>query len=260
MIKSKSKDGKHEIVFNDKPKARIRYRMDDKPAVSVTTFIKAGLPTGENLINWKIKQASAWVFDNVQKGSIATKDDVMKMSTYAWKDKAQQEADVGVILHDYAELKGKGYWEDAAMSLVNHKDHKDWSRIASATRAFDEFDQQNHDDIVKLEEIVGSLKYWFAGRFDRLAQRGKHLILTDYKTSKYFYPEQFIQDAAYAIAIEEWLGLKVTGFEVIRFPKDDTAFDSKLITDPKLVRQLKDQALRCLDTYNTMKVLNKEMK
>ena len=45
------------------------------------------------------------------------------------------------------------------------------------------------------------------------------VTLTDYKTSSGFFIDQFIQLAAYGLAIKEWLGIVVENFEIVRFDK-----------------------------------------
>lgn len=254
------KAGKNLIEFDDRPTARQRYKLNGVKVPGVTTMIKAGLPENFNLINWKIRQASGYVYDVCQEGTIADKESVVKESLTAWQIKSKEEAGIGVVLHEYAHLMGLNKDKEAYEFLENYKEDPNWDKIQNAVYKFDDFNKQNEDEIVHLEQCVGSIKYGFAGRFDRLAKRGKDLILTDYKTSKKFYPEQFIQDGAYSIAIKEWFGLEVTAYEVIRFGKEegDKEFDSLVINDPKDLLMFQDQALRCLDTYNWMKSINKD--
>jgi len=82
------------------------------------------------------------------------------------------------------------------------------------------------------------------------------LILRDYKTSKDIFLEQFIQLAGYAIAIKEWLNLDVEGIEVLRFGKEDGAFENLLISDPAELQMFKDQAIRCRGTFEFSKFGN----
>lgn len=258
MIEYKS--GKNIIEFDDRPKARQRYKLNGDKVPGVTTFIKNGYPTSSGLINWKILQAAEYVYDLVKEDTVAKKEDILTQCLKVPDVKAQEEADIGIILHDYAHLSGLNKDEEALEFIAQYEGSKDWDRILNAISKFDEFNKQNNDEIIHLENAAASLRYAFAGRFDRLAKRGKLLILTDYKTSKRFYPEQFIQDGAYSIAIKEWFNLDVTGYEVIRFGKNegDNEFDPLLITDPSDLKMFQEQALRCRDTYEWVKSIGRD--
>lgn len=243
------------MVFDDRPTAKVRYKLNGFAVPSVTTFIKAGLPTSEQLIGWKIGKGAEFAHDNVNK---FPRENVIKAAKAAWKTSTEEAQGVGVAIHSYAELSSLGKHEEALAELQKSKDSPQWDEILSAAHKVDEFMAQNNDVMLHTEAIVASSKHGFAGRFDRLVRRGGYTIMSDFKTSKSFYVEQFIQDAAYAIAVEEWLDIKVNAFEVIRFGKVGGDFKQLLITEPQEVARLKAQALRCLDTYNEIKLWSKD--
>ncbi len=245
----------NEIVYNDAPTAKQRYKLNGKPVVGVTTFIKAGFPTSEALVNWKIGKAAEYTYDNWQDSS---KDQLIKDAKQAWRKDAEESAGIGTIVHEYAYLSSLNKHEEALKELNTHQESDQWEKIISAVRQVDDYLKDTKDKLLYAETTVGSLQKQFAGRFDRLVKRDGKVIITDYKTSKGFYLEQFIQDGAYAIAIEEWLGLKVEGFEVVRFGKEGGDFKSLLITKHEELEEFKQAALKCLHTYNFLKIWNKD--
>lgn len=255
----KDKSGLHEVSYDDKPTARYRYKLDGKAVPGATTFTKGGYPTSLGLVNWKIMEGSEYSCNKVfellekQKYDEDAQKQIIRESKDAWKISAEEQAGIGTIVHDYAYLSSLKRDEEALEMLSEHEGTPQWDKILNAVYKVDNFNKENKDEILHLETIVGSIAYQFAGRFDRLVLRNGLNILSDYKTSGDFYIDQFIQDGAYAIAIEEWLGIKVDGFEVIRFGKEDGDFESLLITEPNEVEELKKSALRCLDTYNFVK-------
>ncbi len=258
FISSKSFDGKHEVVYDGRPTAKQRYKLNGKAVVGVTTMVKAGLPTPEPLQGWKIGKGAEYVWDQFMLDERAAKVDMVKAAKTAWKSDLEAAAGIGVIVHDYAELVSLKKHEAALEMLAKHEGSEHWGGILSAIHKVDEFNKDNKDEIIATETIVGSPNYGFAGRFDRLVRRNGVVIISDYKTSGGFYVEQFIQDAAYSIAISEWMNLKVEGFEVIRFAKDGGDYQQLLISDKDEIKMLQDQALRCLETYQCLKKFNND--
>jgi hypothetical protein len=63
----------------------------------------------------------------------------------------------------------------------------------------------------------------------------------------------YVQLAAYATAIKEWMGLDVGGLEILRFGKEDGEFETLLIDDPIEIQRFKDQAIRCRETFEFTK-------
>ncbi len=258
LISSICKD--HELIFDDRPTTKKRYTLDGKTVPGVTTLIKASLPTPEPLQNWKIGIGGEYVWDHYQNDPLEhdAKERVIKEAKQAWKKESEAAAGIGVIVHDYAELVSLKRHEEALEMLAKHEGNEHWGGILAAVHKVDEFNKDNKDEILFTETLVASPKYGFAGRFDRLVRRDGKVIISDYKTSKSFYVEQFIQDAAYSIAISEWLGLEVDGFEVIRFGKEGGDFQPLLIDSLEERKSLTQQALNCLETYKFMKEWNKD--
>jgi hypothetical protein len=82
---------------------------------------------------------------------------------------------------------------------------------------------------VHVEKTVYSLTHRYAGTMDLLAYVNDTLTLVDWKTGKSIYPEAFVQNAAYQVAVRE-MGLgDVRAGLIVRLPKtlDDPAFETQ---------------------------------
>ena len=256
LLESKSKDGAHTLVYDDRPRARNRYRLDGEPVVGTTTFLKAAYPTPEALISWRSGKAAEYTWDKLASMGEVTeslREATIKEAKQAWRKDAQDAAGIGTIVHEYAELSSLGKHEDSVKLLSKHEGTEFWNEILNAVQKVDEFLAQTKDEILLTEAMVASPKHGYAGRFDRLVKRDGKVIISDFKTSKAFYLEQFIQDAAYSIAIKEWLDIDVTGFEVIRFGKQGGTFEQLLISEPSEIEELKAAAIRCKAVYDSIR-------
>lgn len=267
LMSATSADGKHTIEFNE---GSHRYKMNGKPAVGVTTFCKSGYVTSFGLVHYEKENALASLFRDLtipgeggaypREGFWPINDqqrkDLFKTAHNAYKAPLQEAADIGTICHGYAELHSLGKFEEAEKLLDQVRKAEAWPLINACVSKYKEWDAKNRGKLVHAECLVGSPRYLFCGKFDRLDMVDKKLILRDYKTSKDIYLDQYIQMAAYSIALKEWLGLEVGGLEVLRFGKDDGTFDHLLIDDPKEIKMFQDQAIRCRYTHEFRKLEN----
>lgn len=255
----------HILEFDE---VKHRYTLDGNRIPGTTTFGKNGYPTSEQLIGWEIAQGAKYMAAMIQRlrkykperiisGELLER--LVKKSKKAHSKVAKRAAGIGTIVHDYAYLVEIGKPGEAMQMLSKHEKHADWEKINNGINKYNEWHAQNKGDTVLLEAIVASVVHQFGGKFDHLSLRNGLLILSDYKTSNGIYVDQFIQLAAYAIAIEEWLDkwlaqyglpLKVGGLEILRFGKENgDDFHPLLITNPLEIEHLKQQAIRCRQTY-----------
>lgn len=248
LIQSESKGS--YLTFDD---TEHTYTLNGKLVPGVTTILHHSLPTSPYLITWMSKLAGQYVVnqlkqfpEQVNKLPDYLLEEVVKKSTQASKQEAKKAADVGSIVHDYCEKIEAGIPYEMETILT----HPDKDKIVNCLNKFEEWRVSNKDEITGHEEIIASVSYGFAGKFDRLCSRHGKLILSDYKTSGDIYTSYFIQLAAYAIALEEWKGLEVDGLEVLRFGKKDAKFEVELLTGKKKIQELKDQFVRCKQTYD----------
>ena len=252
------KDG-HYFTFDD---VKHKYTLDGEAVPGVTTFIKGGYPQSFNLTSWMIGQGASYTSKVLQRIGrekplrIGDKlnEKIAKKSKTAYKKLSEEAAGIGSVVHDYAYLTEIERTSEAMQMLSLHKETPQWERIKNGVDKFEDWRKENKDELVDSEQIVASIQHSFGGKFDRLARRDGVLILSDFKTSNGIYPDQFIQLAAYRLAIKEWLGLDVKMLEILRFGKDDGDFHTLLIDKPSEIEMFTEQAIRCRQTYQFRKV------
>lgn len=253
--------GKHKLQFNEKSH---RYKLDNKPVVGTTTFIKGGYPTSIGLIQWMKGQSIEYVIKwfeergNVNDLLEDELKELFKNAKAADRKVSQEAADIGTLVHDFAYLTELGKTHEAQIlyDRVVELPSEVSKKAIHGIDGFKDWKEKTQDVLELSETLVASIVYSFCGKFDRLARRKNRLILSDFKTAKSMYLDQIIQLAAYRIAIREWLGLNVEGLEVLRFGKEDGEFETLLIDDPKELQMFEDQAIRCRQTYELRKLEN----
>jgi len=254
MIESRS--GNNILTFDDE---KHQYRLNGDFVDSVTTINKLSMPESPRLSAWKIGEGAFYVINQlkefpqqVNKLPDYLLEEISKKSKAAWMTIAKKAANIGTIVHDYAEqfeFRGK-IDEELHKTIMQHKDK---AKIISCIQKFRRWKKQNKDTILRHEEILGSVLYRFAGKFDRLASRNGLIVLSDFKTSSGFFIDQFIQLAAYTLLLKEWFNINIDVIEIIRFGKEDGVFETKEIKDKKEIKLLQEQFLRNLATYRFMK-------
>lgn len=251
-----SRSGNNILTFDD---VKHQYRLNGDFVDSVTTINKLSMPESPRLSAWKVGEGASYAINQlkefpqqVNKLPDYLLEEIAKKSKAAWMTTAKKAANIGTIIHDYAEqfeFRGK-IDEELHKAIVQHKDK---SKIFSCIKKFRRWKRQNKDSILRHEEILGSVLYRFAGKFDRLSSRNGLTVLSDFKTSSGFFVDQFIQLAAYTILLKEWLNINVDVIEIIRFGKEDGAFETKEVKDKKEIKLLQEQFVRNLATYRFMK-------
>lgn len=250
----------HVLEFNENTH---RYTLDGKSISGVTTINKQGYPESPFLSSWKIGQGSMYVIHKLLvfyqwrlrhkqnkffKPKAELLEYLIKKSKTAYMRKSKEAADIGSIVHDYANAFERHVQFD--MKVIEQ--HVDRKKIERCLNKFLSWKSKNKDRMLASEDIVASPTYWFAGKFDRLAERDGLVILSDFKTSSGIYTEQFVQMAGYAIAIKEWLGIDVNGIEIVRFGKDGS-FGTKLVTDYNEITDYMNQFVRNCQTSQFIK-------
>ncbi len=268
-----SEHGGNFLTFDD---VNHRYTLNGEPAVGVTTFIKGGMPTSQGIINWNITEGSAYTAkllarlarDKKIRLKRKTLDEIIKRSKQAPKKTSKKAADIGTIVHDYAYYTELGEPEKAEKVLEQIKP-EDREKANNGIQKFKEWKAKNKDKIIATEAIVAhvcqahetgtGLCLCFGGKFDRLARRGRRVVLSDFKTSSGIYVDQFVQLGAYAYAIEEWMDLKVDIVEILRFGKENGEFEVKAFKTKDAIEDFKREALVCRETFEFNKVWGKKI-
>lgn len=228
------------------------YTLNGIHVPGVTTFIKGGLPESAMLTSWKIGQGAEFVWDHCADKGVdqSLKKEVLKNAKTAYTVRAQQAAAIGSMVHDYAYHFELNNHEEVKKILARANEHKDKEKILNGISKFEDWQKRNSDTLVASEEIVASVKHSFGGKYDRLASRNGLLVLSDFKTSNGFYVDQFIQLAAYVLAIEEWTDRRVSIIEILRFGKEDGKFETHVVDSRATIDEYIHQAVRCKQTYD----------
>lgn len=201
MLTSKSHNGTHNLKFEVK---RHIYWLDEKIVPGVTTVNKKGFPTNEKLLNWFKRN-----------GQNSTRI-------------ANEAADVGKIVHKYAEHTANGESGKFDWSIVESHKHK--IQIKNCIRLFTSWWEKNTTRTMGTELLIASPTYNFGGMIDRLALNTQdELGIEDYKTSSGFFIDQFVQQAGYKIAAYEWLNMDIKWLRINLFGKQDGDFHTLLV-------------------------------
>lgn len=206
------------------------YLLDNKILAGVTSIISNGYPKSQRIVDWQIKEGVKWFWNEVNGMDPTIVDDklpeLLKKAPIAYKVGLEEAGDIGTAVHDLAYM----YTKDGKADVSVYKDDPNYVTIVKCFEQFVEWTCTNSDTIIALEELVCSPEHMFAGRFDRLANRGGVVVLSDYKTSSSFYISQFVQMAAYAIAIKEWMDIEVQDIEIVRFDKKTGSLSTRNLT------------------------------
>jgi hypothetical protein len=205
----------HYLSFDDELHL---YQLDGEIVPGVTD-IKKAYPPSEAIIKY-------WI-----KGGI---------EEYESQKKLKAQASVGSIMHDFAHAKrlGRDY------SLEPFVGHPDEEKIRARCAEIDKWLREAAcDRVVMAEEIIASPKHGYGGKMDVVVQKPDgRMVLQDYKSSKGFYVDQFIQGGGYAVALEEWEGIKIDAIEIIRVNENTPEPASLLLPN---VEDFKEQFIRC---------------
>lgn len=244
----------HYLSFDED---KHQYILDGKRVPGATTFVHGGYVASQALIIWMIRQGSGYTLRMVKRlikykpNRIFTSklaEAIVKRSSKAGDKAAKRAATIGTFVHDYAyQTEVNGTVSEELLSKI--RTHRDYAKINLGVQKFTAWHSENQDQMVASEAVVASVRHSFGGKFDRLSRRNGLITLSDFKTSSGIFVDQFIQLAAYRIAIREWMGLDVQQIEILRFGKEDGEFETKLIKEPEELKSFEEQAIRCRETY-----------
>ena len=199
------------LEFDEKKHA---YKWDDKFVPGVTSILSCiGKPA---LIPWAAGMASSHWLAEIKAGR--TDYDVLhKEAKSAHRKKAQDAADIGHNVHDYAEKYFKK--QDVPALLTD--------QAKRGVEAFHKWLDAHKVEVMASERRVFSKEFYYAGTCDFVAKVDGVMVVGDIKTSSGIYPEMRLQTAAYQHAIEEEKGIKFPARLIIRFDKKDGNFEAK---------------------------------
>ncbi len=199
------------LEFNEKKHA---YTYDGAFVPGVTSILSViGKPA---LIPWAAGMASSHWQDAIKAGR-SDYDAIFKEAKSAHRKKAQDAADIGHNVHEYAEMFFKK--KDVPALLTD--------QAKRGVEAFHKWLDAHKVNVVSSERRVFSLQHYFAGTCDFIAEIDGVMGVGDIKTSSGIYPEMRLQTAAYQHALEEEMGVKFPVRWIIRFSKTTGEFEAR---------------------------------
>jgi hypothetical protein len=204
-----------EFVFDEKEHA---YFWDGSPIPGVTTILSVIAKPA--LMPWAVKMTRDYWLQALQSGR-TDHDKIHKESWNAHKNFSKAAADIGSNVHEYAECALKGL----PLPVLKTEEAK------RGADAFHKWQGAHKIKLLASERFVFSLKNYYAGTCDLIAEIDGEYCVGDFKTSSGIYPEMRLQTAAYQGAIQEENGVKVDARWIIRFDKTTGEFEAKRFTD-----------------------------
>ncbi len=201
----------HELAFDDK---KHMYTWGGNPVPGVTTILQT--LSKPALIPWAAGMAADHWLGAIKAGRTDL-DVIHKESKGAHRKKAQDAADSGTNVHEYAEAVFK------KQPLPELKT----DQAKRGVEAFHKWMDSHKIEILASERRLFSQQFYYAGTCDFVAKIDGVMGVGDIKTSSGIYPEMRFQTAAYQHALEEEKGMKFPVRWIIRFDKKTGEFEAK---------------------------------
>lgn len=223
--------GSVEIEFRENPYHTYTLLHEKKRLTSVTSVTGLiGFPK-EVAMRWAIGLAQdRLALFLAERDGLVDKTELQGVITEAlglYCAKREKAADVGTLIHAWAESYARAKLEGGAMPDIGG-DLPD--QVVAGINGFLDFVNGRKVKFLEVERLVYSKEYGYAGLFDAVLEMGGKRYLADWKSSKGVYPEMYAQVAAYRAAYEEECG-PVDGSLIVRFGKDDGSFEVLDTTD-----------------------------
>src|SRR3990167_8808536 len=168
----------------------------------------------------------------------------------AHNDIRDAAGDSGSTTHDLIEkhLRGEPYEMPTEGNVV------------AGFGAFLDWKRQTDIEILEVERLVYSEKYFYCGKTDFLGRRNGKLLIGDFKTGSGFYEDQPYQLAAYAVAIEEETGDRSSEGLIVHLDKKTGKFCEYPVTLDDDMKGAWKAAVIHYKNLKTVRKLVKEMK
>jgi hypothetical protein len=226
------------VTVDLNPKSH-RYHVSDTKAApdGVTTLCNGVIPKFQ-LIDWAGRTCAQAVRDGCLK--VLEETGIMPEQTAFLAICAEAEqahnavrdaaGDSGSRTHDLIEQFLRNPYADK----VKVPGDDDWAEPEAVTNGFNAFlEWWEHTDveILEVERLVYSEKYFYCGKTDILGRRNGKLLIGDFKTGNSAgYESEWYQLAAYALAIEEETGDKIEEGLIVHLDKRTGRFKEYHVT------------------------------
>lgn len=213
--------GKVKIDFFE---GRHSYVLNGKPLISVTACTGV-IDKSRPLMIWAERLAANDLLEKLNSGKKLTEEDILS-ATGLYKVRKKEAADIGTLIHNFAEL-----WVKHQLKIVKEKpEMPEDEKVLNGAMAFLKWVDEHKVKFIAAEKLVYSKKHNYVGLCDTIFTMGseKHKILHvgDYKSSKAIYNEYRYQVAAYQEADAEESGATYGTKWLMRFDKETGEFEA----------------------------------
>lgn len=207
-----------------------RYKLVKEDGVEKNEWLKSPsgivskLDKSAPLMSWAVNCFYNAVLEAMRDGVNFSKDDMISMlniSKNAYKERKEEAANVGSVVHWYAQnhLVQPDIQQAEGFAELSEEDQK---KAINGKVAFDTWYATLGGTSIASEFLIYSKKEGFTGRCDDLVKIGDKYHILDYKTSKGVYTDQIYQVASYMKAREEeHPDIKISGARLVHLIKDD---------------------------------------
>ena len=248
-------NGEVTLAFSGDPQHCYMWREIGKP-VRAFSSIKERLGIGPAIAQWQVNMAIQHIKDNlclgIQEGdtlppmSLEWLEEICREAKTAARRSAKQAANIGTIVHKFAER----VLVDRRAAIPSDP------QAAKGAAAFLDWLHSHQVDPINTERMVLSRRWYYAGTVDFFGRIDEELCVLDFKTSSGFYIEMPLQLAAYAIALEEELGLKIDKGLIVRLDKKTGKCQVYTV---ELTRATKDAFIRLAELDQLMTKLEDQI-
>lgn len=218
------------------------YEIDGVLLPSVTTVLSVIAKPA--LIKWAESSAKA----ATMAAAADLHEDLAKASPYASLSRASYvstlEKRLGTMRHSERSLSQAAEIGTQTHALIEWTLRRELQQVVGprpattgpaewAYMAFQDWAKSVALEPLRIEETVWSRAHGYAGTMDLVARvRGRETVI-DFKTGKAVYAEAFLQNAAYAQALEEMGHGRIADGLIVRLPKteNDPAFEAVAVPD-----------------------------
>jgi hypothetical protein len=167
-----------------------RYTENDIDYPSVTE-VNGQIDKSPALMQFAVNNSISWIIENIDDSM--TIDDIIKVindSKYKYREESNKAKDIGSQVHSLIE-------DYIKFGLDKTTKIEYCQEVQNSFLAFLEWEKENNIKWVKSEFRLINNVEMFAGTCDAVCEINGELFLIDFKTSKDFYYENYLQVAAY---------------------------------------------------------------
>lgn len=240
--------GKEELKFDTEKHRYWNGKGDYLLSVTAAT----GVLDKPALLGWAVKEMGKSIQQNWDIKKQYTEDEKNELiekakKEYRWVSK--KAMDIGKEIHKWVED-----WINGEKPVMPTDE-----KVLNGVNAFLKYQKEHKVKWIVSEKLVYSKKHKYAGTLDAIGKIDGKTYLIDFKSSTGIYDEMIFQTAGYQIAYEEESNKKLDGRMILRFGKNDGAFEVKMIDSATDDRDRKC-FLACLTAKRTLNELRQEWK